>query len=790
MALYQVKSIRQKFFLMTIIIVIIMTFVFAISYSLLTRDVIINMIHNSNAKHVEVYSVVIGNWFQERLNEIELYANSPIIKGMDWNEIEAYLKREMERKSDIYTILFVGQPNGNYNTNLLRNAGNLKGREYFSRVIGGERVLSAPLLSMSTGEEIAVVAAPIRNYQEEVVGLMGGSISLIKLKKFIDLFNMDEINSYSYIVDKTGLIILHPNEDLIMRESLGMRSNIVQKEIALKSEEILANEKGKFTYSYNGVENSIYYHMIPNTDGWRIISKVPTHQITKPLKSLYLLFLITGIMIIFAGIIFSRYFTHKNTQPIIALKEVFDKAAKGNLTVRAETRYPDELGEAGKSFNIMMDKISSLTYYDPITNLPNRDYFIQELELEIAHCKLNEKKLSIVLIAPTKLKKINDIYGFESVDQLLKKMGNRIKKKIGYKNKVARISGEEFAILFSEMISESEVIRITREVLEELHRVFEMEDQKILINYNAGVVFYPSDGENAEVLLKNASIARFRARAEGHNKYRIYNVNMNQKLLEELMVEKDLHRAIEKKEFQLQYQPFIDINTGRIVEVEALLRWHHPQKGIIPPLKFIPLAEDNGLIIPIGEWVLREACRQNKLWQDMGYKPITVSVNIAVPQFEREDFVETIACALKDTGLEPQYLGIEITEGMAMKDVDMNIEKLHQLKDIGIKISIDDFGTGFSSLSYFTKFPIDSLKIDRSFIQNIENSSQSKTIVSTIVSMSSALGIENVAEGIETEEQLNFIRTVKCHKAQGYLFSKPINVEEFEKLLAEDRNFY
>lgn len=317
-----------------------------------------------------------------------------------------------------------------------------------------------------------------------------------------------------------------------------------------------------------------------------------------------------------------------------------------------------------------------------------------------------------------------------------------------------------------------------------------MEDQKILINYNAGVVFYPSDGENAEVLLKNASIARFRARAEGHNKYRIYNVNMNQKLLEELMVEKDLHRAIEKKEFQLQYQPFIDINTGRIVEVEALLRWHHPQKGIIPPLKFIPLAEDNGLIIPIGEWVLREACRQNKLWQDMGYKPITVSVNIAVPQFEREDFVETIACALKDTGLEPQYLGIEITEGMAMKDVDMNIEKLHQLKDIGIKISIDDFGTGFSSLSYFTKFPIDSLKIDRSFIQNIENSSQSKTIVSTIVSMSSALGIENVAEGIETEEQLNFIRTVKCHKAQGYLFSKPINVEEFEKLLAEDRNFY
>ena len=790
MILYHFKGIRQKFFLMTIIAVIIVTFIFALSYSLLARDVIINMVHNGNLKQVEVYSVIVGNWFQERLNEIELYANNPVIKSMDWDKIELYLRGEMKRKSDIYTVLFVGEANGDYNTNLLRNAGNLRSREYFSRVMEGERTLSAPLISISTGEEIAVAAVPIKNDNEEVVGLMGGSISLGKLKKFIELFNINEINNYSYVVDKNGNIILQPQEDLIMRKAFGNAVRIIQREISIRNEEILNNnEKGKFTYGYKGEENSIYYHTIPNTDEWRIIYEVPTHQITQPMKDLYILFLITGIMVVVGGIIFSRYFSYKNTRPIIELKEVFDKAAKGDLAVRSKTDYPDELGEAGKSFNIMMDKISSLTYYDHITNLPNRDYFIQKLESEISHSKKNSKKFSIVLIAPIKLKRMNDMYGFEAVNKLLKNIGYRLKKARGHKNKIARISEEEFVVLFPEIISETEVIKGIKEMLKDLNRIFEIDNQKISANYNAGIVFYPTDGETTPTLLMNAGIAMSKAMEEGNNNYRIYNENMNQKLQEELILEKDLHKGIENKEFKLQYQPFIDIRTGKIVEVEALLRWHHPTKGIIPPLKFIPIAEGNELIIPIGEQVLKDACRQNKLWQDMGYKPITISVNISVIQFKREGFVETIASILKDTGLDPQYLGIEITEGMAMKDIDMSIEKLHKLKEIGVKISIDDFGTGFSSLSYFSKYPIDILKIDRSFIQNIEKSHQSRTIISTIISMSRALGIENVAEGIETEEQLDFIKTLNCHKAQGYFFSKPIDVGELEKLLAEDRKF-
>ncbi|SNS74955.1 diguanylate cyclase (GGDEF) domain-containing protein [Anaerovirgula multivorans] len=789
MAMMKFKSIRFKTLAITIMGVILLTILFTSMYSLFTKDVVLDVLEESNYKHVESYADIIGNWLQERVNEIELYASSAVVRNMEWSKIQSYLQMEMAKKSDTYSILFVANTDGDYHTNIKTDAGNLSHRDYFPRVMAGENVLSNPLISLSTGSKIVVVAVPIKSLDGEVIGLMGGAIDLVKMYRFVEGFESEDLNSYSYIADKTGLIITHPNRDLIMRENITILSEDVNTELVEASKKILSEEKGRVLYTYNDIESDAYFHVIPHTDGWRIISKIPTYYVKEPMTRIYVLLGLTGILVVLLGVIGSLIFTDQNTKPIIELKEVFDKAAKGDLTIRAAMNYNDEIGEAGKSFNIMMDKISSLTYYDPITELPNRNYFAEELEVELAHRQSDEKKLSVVLLTLSKFKSVNDMYGFGVGDKVLKTAGERIKEVTGQSNKVARMSGDEFIILFYEMGAENEIIKKTEEVLEEMNKPFVIQEHTIHIYGTAGIVFYPEDGKNVDTLLKNVSIAKLQAKEKGSNQYQIYNENMNQKLSEELMMERALYEALENQEFLLEYQPFIDMKTNKIVEAEALIRWSHPQKGIIPPGLFIPLAEKTGLIVSIGNWVLREACKQNKLWQTKEYKPIIMSVNISVLQFEREDFVNTVESILLETGLDPQYLALEITEGIAMKNVEENIDKLQSLKKIGVKISIDDFGTGFSSLNYFTRFPIDSLKIDRSFIQSIEHSQEARAIVSMIISMGRSLGIENIAEGIETEGQLNIIRKENCHKAQGYFFSKPTNPGAFQILLADDKEF-
>ena len=374
---YKIKSIKNNLFIMIIIITIVITLAHSISYSFFASNIILDIVDRNNTKQVEVYGVLIDNWLQERLKEIETYANNPIVKNMDWEEIEPYLRNEMKRKNDIYINLFVAKPDGSYNTNLVRNAGNIAQREYFHKVMMGEKTISSRLISISTGQEIIVATAPILNNENEIIGLMGGAMGLIKLKKIVDLFNINEININSYIIDDKGDIILSPTEDLITRKSSAVKSNIIQREIFNRKGEVLENPKGKFSYELEDSEYTVYYYQIPSTDGWRILLRVPTQDMIKPIRDLYLLFIIIFLIITFGSFIIIRYFTNKNVKPIIELKEVFDEGAKGNLNVRANVNYPNELGETGRSFNIMMNKISSLTYYDPITNLPNRDNFLK-----------------------------------------------------------------------------------------------------------------------------------------------------------------------------------------------------------------------------------------------------------------------------------------------------------------------------------------------------------------------------------------------------------------------------
>ncbi|AOY78109.1 bifunctional diguanylate cyclase/phosphodiesterase [Clostridium formicaceticum] len=792
MNILKFRGIKQKFSMMIIIGVITLTFIFITFYSMFTKNVVVNMLYENNLSCTEAYANIVGYWLQERINEIELYAENTVIKTMDLEKIQPYLQREMEKKSHIYDVLFIAETNGTYHTNDLIHAGNLADRYYFSEVMEGKKVFSDALVSLATGKYVSVIAIPIKNYEGEIIGLMGGALDLTKLYELIEVLkieNRGKVESYSYIVDKTGQIITHPNKEYILQGNISMPSAWGTEEIVEAAEKILTQEKGQVIYTYNQIKSHAYFHRIPNTNGWKIVSKIPAYSTMHPMVTLHTLLIITGIMVVILGVIGSLLFTNKNTKPIIDLKEAFDRAAKGDLTVRAETKYLDELGEAGKSFNQMMEKISSLTYYDAVTGLPNRNYLVEELTMKLRHKKSRKKKLSMVLFTLSKFKTINDMYGFEIGDEVLRKVANRIKKKVGANNKVVRMTGDDFIVLFYEMGTKSKIVKKTEDLLEDISKPFMIKAHSLHIYASAGIVFYPEDGRDVDMLLKNVSAAKLRAKAKGSGYYQVYNKSISRQLSEEMVIEKYLYDATANEAFALEYQPFVDMKTGEIVETEALIRWYHPEKGFIPPSQFIPLAEKTGLIIPIGNWVLWEACRQNKVWQDKGYKPITMSINISALQFAREDFIEVVKATLKEVGLAPQYVALEITEGIAMENIEENIVKLRQLKELGVKISIDDFGTGFSSLSYFARFPIDSLKIDRSFIQNITNSRQSQTIVATIISMGRALGIENIAEGVETKEQLAFIKGESCHKAQGYLFSKPINPEDFEKLLSENKRY-
>jgi len=490
-----------------------------------------------------------------------------------------------------------------------------------------------------------------------------------------------------------------------------------------------------------------------------------------------------GLLAIIFSTIMSIFVARSLSKPIIKLHRLFNMAAAGDLTVRSEYESNDEIGKVAKSFNVMMDTISKMTYYDTLTDLPNLSFFNNRLNTEIKHRQIDKKKLGVIIISIDKFKKINDMFGYIIGDKLLQEIAIRITHCIGERGIVCRASGDEFMLFISELNVEKDIVKIAGNLLTKIKKTWIIDEYEGYVTASIGISIYPNDGLVSSDLVNNAAIAKSRAKELGGDKFELNNPTINEALKEQLTLDNLLYNALYRKEFIVHYQPLISVATGKIVGAEALIRWNSPELGMVSPAKFIPIAEANGLIISIGEWVLREACYKNKYWHTLGFNDMIVSVNVSAQQFETEDFIEKIDKILRDTGLEPRYLELEITEGLAMNNVEDKIQKLNLLKKMGIKIAIDDFGTGYSSLSYLKRFPIDSLKIDQSFVKDIPENASSTAIAATIVSMGNNLHMEIIAEGVETREQFEFVKKEKCSKAQGYFFSKPIEASQLELIL-------
>jgi diguanylate cyclase (GGDEF)-like protein/PAS domain S-box-containing protein len=421
--------------------------------------------------------------------------------------------------------------------------------------------------------------------------------------------------------------------------------------------------------------------------------------------------------------------------------------------------------------------------HDLVTNLPNRLLLNDRISQSIALARRQNRPVAVLFLDLDRFKYINDSLGHAIGDTLLQSVSKRLLAGVRGSDTVSRQGGDEFVILLSEITYPENAATSAKKILLSLGAPHSIGGQDLHIDGSIGISVYPADGEDAETLIKNADTAMYHAKESGRNNFQFFKTEMNLKAVERQSLEGNLRRALEREEFLLHYQPKVNLDTGEITGVEALIRWQQPDRGLVPPSQFVPIAEDCGLIVPIGRWVFREACRQARAWQDAGLPPLPIAVNVSAMEFRDSGFVEHVRTILAETGLEARYLELELTERVLMEDAESTASVLQELKSMGVHLAVDDFGTGYSSLSYLRQFPIDVLKIDQSFVHQITADPDDSTLVNAIINMGNSLKHRVVAEGIETREQRAYLQTQRCAEGQGYLFSRPLAAAQFAHLL-------
>ena len=467
----------------------------------------------------------------------------------------------------------------------------------------------------------------------------------------------------------------------------------------------------------------------------------------------------------------------------VAEQEINNYITHLDQNLQEVTTQKNEITCLYKEIASSEEKVRHLAYHDHLTGLPNRLLLSQQLNHAILLSSRMGKMLAIMFLDLNDFKIVNDTMGHDKGDQLLIEVSKRLVNTLRKCDTVARIGGDEFIILIEDVEDVNNMNMVSEKILKSFNEPYILNNQDYFITTSIGIAIYPTDGDNAEEIIKNADIAMYKAKAKGKNQYVRCTPVMKTKVVETMKMVNSLYRALERNELELYYQPQVGCNSNEIVGLEALLRWNHPELGRVSPVEFIPIAEQTGLIIPIGEWVLRTACKQNKAWQDLGLPRIRVGVNLSVKQFQNDNLVKNVEEILMETGLDYQYLELEITESAVMKEKDLIIKALHEFKKLGIHIAIDDFGEEYSSLNYLKQLPVDRIKIPLTFIQGIDVSNTDEAITKAIIVLAKSMGLGVVAEGVETKNQLDFLNQQMCNEIQGFYYYKPMPAHEVEELL-------
>lgn len=448
----------------------------------------------------------------------------------------------------------------------------------------------------------------------------------------------------------------------------------------------------------------------------------------------------------------------------------------------------EELSSKNQQLLSAVRKMKHMAYHDVLSGLPNRRMFLERLVTAMEEAKRNHYKLAVIFIDLDRFKNINDTLGHEFGDLLLKHVTKQMALSVRKIDTISRQGGDEFTILLNRIRAEEDVIPLIERIRAIVAKPILISGQELHVSMSIGIAFYPTDGKNTDELMKNADMAMYRAKEEGRDNYKFYSMDMNKAISRKMALENGLRKALKNEEFVLVYQPQVHLWTGEIVGVETLLRWNTVEAGMVSPNQFIPIAEESGLIIPIGEWVLMQACMQGKAWHDLGHNQIKIAVNLSPVQFLHENLVEMVNKVLKTTGFNPNYLELEITEGVAFTDAEAAIKKMQNIRDLGVRISLDDFGTGYSSFMYLKRFPINTLKIPKPFNQDIMINQKDRALVETIIYLGHSLGLSVIAEGIESEEQLTILKELHCDFIQGDFYSKPLSVTQVSAMIESNRS--
>ena len=435
----------------------------------------------------------------------------------------------------------------------------------------------------------------------------------------------------------------------------------------------------------------------------------------------------------------------------------------------------------------VQERLQHMAHHDALTDLPNRNLFLDRLQQSLTRARWHDRLVAVMFLDLDRFKNINDTLGHTVGDQLLLQLSERLSNSVRDGDTIGRFGGDEFAILLDDINSDSHISLLAEKLLDTLKKPFKINKHELFVTASIGISIFPNDGEDSDTLLRNADVAMYRAKDLGKNNYQFYSDDLSARIFERMTLESHLRHALERNEFVLYYQPQIDTRTQKIMGVEALLRWKHPEFGLVTPNNIVPLMEETGLIEKVGHWALETACRQARKWHDAGWTYLHLSVNISSRQFNDPDFISLVHDIISTTGINPEYLELELTESMLIRNASATINALNTLSSLGVRFAIDDFGTGYSSLSYLRRFPIDTIKIDRSFIHDVTDNPDDAAIASAIIVMGQNLSLNVIAEGVENQQQLEFLSSRNCHYLQGNLFSRPLPAEEFSTLLRQQK---
>ncbi len=653
------------------------------------------------------------------------------------------------------------------------------------------------------------IGSPIIDEDEGIIyGYVISTMNVSYFEEFLKSISIGK-TGYCMLLDQNGTVIFHPDSRLIGSEiSSEKLSTLVER---YNKGQLMSN--GTFQYHYEKTSQVFGYSILPKQN-WVLLVKQDLPEIrmiTTIMMSI--LFIVCGVLLIIT-LIFANSFSRWISYPIIALRDAMRTASDGDLNVQSNIRSNNELGELSKNFNKMLhiiktnyedlesmheellaneeqlrsnyDHIEFLAYHDTLTNLPNKLAFLDHVNAVLAASCQEDRIHAVYFVDLDNFKTVNDTLGHDYGDALLVKTSQLLTTLMDGDGMLARAGGDEF-LIFKEAISSKEVaVEFASKILETFRNPLELEGEIVYVSMSIGISIYPENGTSSKLLIKNSDIAMYKSKDTGKNKFTLFDKTMEEELNRNTMIIEVLRNAIDNDDIYIQYQPLVELETNNIIGFEALMRIRNDRLGQLTPSEFIPIAEESGLIIELSTWLLREACSFTKKLLDLGYQPRLVTVNISSIQINRPGFVTTLSKILHETKLPPQYLELEITESTLVSSLMDATMLLHNLQELGVKVSLDDFGTGYSSLNYLTKMPINTLKIDKSFIDNISSSEKDSHIAESIIQLAHSLDIRVVAEGVETAEQLTSLKARHCDIIQGYIFSHPLYPEELLALIEED----